>query len=476
MSIKRTTLLILLFGALPLAAWLFFMPIIKERNFQNLLSRISESEVLNKAILSVEAKYENEDDYLVQYNSLTPINLGSNFKLFTAAAALELLGPNFTFKTDLRLTDHGDLILVGGGDPTLEVQDFNDFSDALKELNWKGGKLFYNDQFFSGEKYGPNWNSAWLDKSFAVPISALQIHNNIINVFGVIDQQSEKFEITTLPLENYFKVIDQRKVVAKVQDVKNSTSAIWDNAKEVITLNGETTADLPFAISATVSDPSLYTAKIFAQELRKNGIQVTAIEKFSGENDDGKLIFEHSSSPLEEIIARMLKFSMNNYAETLIRTLGETKSMEGTEGSQKKGVLILTEFAKSLGISSGQFLAFDGSGLSYDTRVSADAIITLFEYTNKQTWKNVFWNSLSDAGNNGTLKSRFKDLDEDTILLGKTGTHVGATSLSGKIVRENGKNILFSIHIYGHKFTTQEASANIVPLIDKVVVLLEQQF
>ncbi len=467
--------LILAVTVLMLFIALIFIPYIKKFNFENFLEDISSNEILDNAILSVSAKYENEDEYLIQYNSTEKIHPGSNFKLFTAAYALEQLGSDFSFSTKLFLTKDNDLVLVGGGDPTLDVQDLNGFIQALKNLKWKAGKLFYDDNYFHGEQYGPNWDSMWFEEYFAVPVSGLQINDNLIEIFGINDEKTDEFEITTLPLKNHRGIIDEREIKTKIKEITNPTTAVWNTEDEIITLKGETTVNLPFSLSATVKNPGLYTAKIFAQELEAEGFTINEIGSINAENY-GVLVYEHNSKPLRELIPRMLKLSLNHYAESLIRVLGENSEMDDIEDSQAKGVASLTEFTKSLKIPSAQFQAFDGSGLSSSTRVSSESIIVLFDYIDHQNWRKYFWDSLSEAGKNGTLKSRFKSFDEGTILMGKTGTHVKANSLSGKIIRKNQKNILFSIHVYNHNFSTKESIINIVPIIDRIVILLEKQF
>lgn len=136
---------------------------------------------------------------------------------------------------------------------------------------------------------------------------------------------------------------------------------------------------------------------------------------------------------------------------------------------------ILKEFFDEIGIPAYEMTALDGSGLSPETRVTSRAILLLFDYVNTQPWADIFWKAFPESQVDGTLKYRFENAGLKHAVIGKTGTHGGASSLSGKIIQAD-KNILFSVHIYNHPFNTEESVAYIVPLIDKIIALLDKQF
>lgn len=461
---------------------LFYVtPWIKKINFNRYINKIQKNETLKNSILSVTAKYEGEKKNFMEFNAEKKIHPGSNFKLFTAAAVLKKLGPDFTYSTKLYKKGN-DLILMGSGDPTFKQKDFALFIEALKKTmpksnksNQSYGKIYYNDRAFKGEKLGPGWGQDWKNQYFAVPITGLQINNNLLEIHASKNEKTNKFEIKTAPLEKYGPLVDKMKYLTDPNQLSEPITAEMDENGR-ITLHGDTMLELPFRTSSVMKDPSRITAEVLKQELIKAGLtkNKTTIEK-KDETEFFKsaiLIYEYHSKPLKEIIFEMLKFSKNNYAETLIRTIAK-KNQKG--GNQKNGVEILKEFLKKMEITEYEINALDGSGLSPSTRVTGNAILKLFEYINQQEWKEIFWNALPQSQVDGTLKHRFENAKLEHPVIAKTGTHEFSSSLSGKILRP-GKNILFSIHIYNHPFSTEESVTEVIPIIDRIIALLDKQF
>lgn len=468
----------LFFTAIVLVLSVFFvLPFIKHRNFVNFLNDSENGEDLRGSIISVAARYEGGKENFFDYNGDKRIHPGSNFKLFTAVASLNYLKPDFAFKTKLYVQSQGsriDLILVGGGDPSFRQTDFVEFVDAVKKTGRILGNVYYDDSYFQGEKYGPAWNLDWRDQYFAVPITGLQIEDNLLNIRAGEIGDSGKFGIETRPIENYSQIIDKLTYFKDPNEMKLPVTAAMDD-QGVVTLVGDTMKELPFNTSAAMKDPSLFTAIALKQELLKAGLinSNAKVIQFKGDIANQKLIYEHKSKPLSDIVFQMLKFSKNNYAETLVRTLGKEV---GTEGSQKEGVTVLNDFFAEIGISDRQISAFDGSGLSPSTRVTGNAILELFDFVDTQDWKTVFWDALPESQKDGTLKYRFDNAGLQHQVIGKTGTHEFASSLSGKILREGGHNILFSVHIYNYPYSTEESVVKVRPVIDKIIALLDKQF
>ncbi len=483
MSIKGTAIklapITVFLAIILLVAFLFIIPKIKEANFSGFLKEVQEGYELNSSTISVMARYEGYEKNLVDFNGNKKIHPGSNFKLFTAAASLNYLGPNFTFKTKLyEFDDQGknSILLVGGGDPSFQQKSFEQFIEKLKVGPKITGDLYYDDTYFEGEKFGPDWSMNWKDEYFAVPITGLQINNNLLEIRGGEIASTGKFGIETWPIENYGKILDLMTYYQSGEDLNVPLTASTDDSG-VIIIRGDTLKDLPFKTSTTVKDPSLMTALVLKQELLKADLinDDVKVLKYNEEIDPSKLnlIYEHSSPKLSELVLQMLKFSKNNYAETMVRTLGREV---GDDGTQAAGVEILYDFFDEIGIDPYEIVAFDGSGLSPSTRATSNSFLVLFDYVNEQIWRDVFWNSLPESEKDGTLKHRFEEAGLKHQVIGKTGTHEFASSLSGKILRPESMDIIFSVHIYNHPYSTEDSVANVRPLIDQIVALIDKQF
>jgi D-alanyl-D-alanine carboxypeptidase/D-alanyl-D-alanine-endopeptidase (penicillin-binding protein 4) len=174
------------------------------------------------------------------------------------------------------------------------------------------------------------------------------------------------------------------------------------------------------------------------------------------------VLAEYQSAPLLEDIQVINKVSQNLHAEILLRLLGREK---GAAGTVESGLDVLHGFLNNAGIASDEYAFHDGSGLSRENLVTPHAIVQLLQYAASQPWGNEFRQSLPQAGVDGSLADRFKNLDPATHVYGKTGSLSGVKSLSGYAVTANGEQLVFSI--LTNNFTTPDN--RILDAIDSVV-------
>lgn len=468
------------------------IPYLKISTFYQLIDQIQTMSGFEGSTVVVNAKYEGDEDSVISKNIDVPVHPGSNYKLLTAAAALHYLTPDFVFKTDFytfKKNGKLNLLIKGYGDPTLKIENIQTIADYLKsEAVFINGDLFYDDSYFSGEEYGPDWKEEWKNIHFAVPISALQIGDNLLYIEGMGSSHNKNFAIETTPFKNYKFIVDKRVLV---NENKNISAVMEDDGTVVI--EGETTGDNDFSTSTNIRYPSLLTAQVFKQEFVGIGIMkagagvlpmtLEGLDKYGYEKE---LVCEYKSALLSEVVRRMLTFSKNNYGETLIRVLGEEANKEfkgdGSQviksqavGSQAKGVELLKKFlTDDVEILPRDFVGKDGSGMSPSARITGRAIFQLFDYVDKQSWKDIYWAAFPTSNNEGTLHYRFLGLNMSDLVVAKTGTHDFASSLSGKILRKDGA-ILFDIHIYNHHVPSEYVGNTVHPVIDMMIKLLDER-
>ena len=137
MSIKQPVAIILI----TISIVFFIIPKIKQHNFENLIEKISTRSDLKEATISLSAKYEGSENYLIQFNADKKIHPGSNFKLFTSTVSLEKLKPEFKIKTAIYLTPNNQLLIVGHGDPTFN-QTFRKLSKQSNKATGKAANYF----------------------------------------------------------------------------------------------------------------------------------------------------------------------------------------------------------------------------------------------------------------------------------------------------------------------------------------------
>ncbi|QQE72696.1 D-alanyl-D-alanine carboxypeptidase/D-alanyl-D-alanine-endopeptidase [Brevibacillus composti] len=379
----------------------------------------------------------------------------SNMKLFTTIAALDRLGPDYQWKTEVYLTGevsnggvlNGDLVLKGLGDPSLTSADLQSIASALKEkgIEQVNGKLLVDDSYFDGIRLGFGW--MWDDEpyGYSAQISALAVHKNAVNITVEPGAAAGDTPVLTMdPGTEYLQVDNQLQTVAG----KGSQIAVErPRGTNRLIFTGTIGVDAPpYEEAVTMEDPALFAADIWMQRLGAAGIKLhpqAKAEKTTVTN--GVPFYTHLSPPLSEIITELNKESDNFYAEMLLKTLG---AVEKGEGSAEAGSEVVAEVLKRAGIEGG-FVQKDGSGLSRFNWITASQMVRLLSFVQDQEYRDVFEQSLPVAGVDGTLKNRLKGTAAEKRVAAKTGSMGGVNTLSGYATAKNGNKLAFSILING---------------------------
>ena len=418
----------------------------------------------------------------------------SNTKLFTTAAALALIGPDYKFRTTLetsgsldkygRLT--GDLMLVGRGDPNLSgrelpyntrtqrnadpIRVLEKLADELvqKGVKYVDGDIVADDSYFAFERYGEGWSQDDLVWPDGAPVSALTVNDNVIFVQILPGARAgDKAFVSVTPFADYY-TIDNRLLTTPA----GTGRKIYINREPgstTLTLWGTMPMDdAGVNEGLSIEDPAEFAANVFRHLLEVRGVAVygkqktrhtdlaslstfTSVVIASSRGGDehsltspsGPLVLaEYKSPPLSEDVEVINKVSQNLHAEILLRLLGREK---GTGGTVQAGLEVLHGFLNNAGISGDEYVFFDGSGLSRQNLVTPHAVVSLLGYAVTQPWGKEFHDSLPVAGVDGSLADRFKDLDPRAHVYAKTGSLGGVKTLSGYAVTAKGEEIAFSI-------------------------------
>ncbi|HEY7616901.1 MAG TPA: D-alanyl-D-alanine carboxypeptidase/D-alanyl-D-alanine-endopeptidase, partial [Terriglobales bacterium] len=418
----------------------------------------------------------------------------SNTKLFTTAAALELIGQDYSFRTTVEtngsLDKHGrltgDLVLVGRGDPNLSgrqlpyslrtqrnehpIQVLEALSDELvkKGVKYVDGDLIADDSYFAFERYGEGWSQDDLVWADGAPVSALTINDNVVfvNILPA-DRVGERAFVSISPFASYYR-IDNRILTTPV----GTGRKIFINREPgstVLTLWGNMPLDDAGANEAlAIEDPAEFAATVFRQLLATRGVTiygrertrhtelaslstltVTATAPARGGNESASLtqnqplvLASYQSKPLIEDVRVINKVSQNLHAELLLRLLGREK---GTAGTVEGGLEVLRGFLNRAGVASDQYVFFDGSGLSRQNLVTPHAVVQLLRYAAAQPWGGNFRSTLPVGGVDGSLSERFKNLALQGRVNAKTGSLGGVKSLAGYATTDRGEQVAFSI-------------------------------
>ncbi|MEZ0235078.1 MAG: D-alanyl-D-alanine carboxypeptidase/D-alanyl-D-alanine-endopeptidase [Actinomycetota bacterium] len=168
-------------------------------------------------------------------------------------------------------------------------------------------------------------------------------------------------------------------------------------------------------------DPERLAAKALTKKLEARGIEVTGRPGLGSPPPGLVSMATVRSDPLATIMRRMNLVSSNFRAEVLAKLLGATRL--GSPGTIAKGARVIEGFADAQGV---RLEAHDGSGLSYDNRVSADGVVEMLRVAEQAPWGDALRGTLP-AGGEGTLEDRLQTV----TVRAKTGTLIEVSALSG---------------------------------------------
>jgi D-alanyl-D-alanine carboxypeptidase/D-alanyl-D-alanine-endopeptidase (penicillin-binding protein 4) len=432
----------------------------------------------------------------------------SNMKLFTTAAAIERLGPDFVFRTTVETQtapdDQGrvqDLFLVGRGDPNLGSRVlpytpkappqnpadkvFQELADQVKARGVRqvAGALVADDGYFLWEPYSHNWAAEDLQWGYGAPVTALAFNDNtLILRVRPGGKVGERAEVRSEPISDYYQLNNRLETTAVGTEkrifVERAPGSMQLDVWGQIPLDAGEDAE-----TVAIAQPPQLIGELFRQALEARGIAVrggvevrhlSRLEAAALGNPFANLpsrfvLAEHVSPPLREDIKVTNKVSQNLHAEMLLRTLGREV---GNYGSLTVGLQVLNAFAAQAGVLPGETYFSDGSGLSREDLVAPHAVVKLLTYMARSPRFGAFFDSLPVAGVDGTLAERFKGTRAQGRIHAKTGTVEHVNALSGYMDLPDGRRLAFSILGNSHPLKDMDGAAT----LDRIALAVYEWF
>ena len=422
-----------------------------------------------------------------QDKCLTPASV---MKLITSAAALEILGPEYTFTTEVKYSGpinkskgilKGNLIIEGGGDPALGSPYFDDhYGDFLKEwindirslgIRRIEGKIISDDSYYDYLPIPSKW--LWEDTGnyYGAGVYGLSVLDNTYEIHF------------TTSGEGSYPVITKITPDACRYDLINYLTASGTTDKGYIfsapySASGWIAGTIPvnnpdFILKASIPDPPLVLAEMLDSRLESEGINISGnpstlrLEK--SEPDKGSVTISLTDSPpLKRIIEVLNHESINLYAETLLKEL-DKKS--GGKGSTAGGLEVILEYLDTTGISKSNLFLTDGSGLSPVNAVSSRGIVNLLYFMrNRGRYFEDYISSLPVGGKEGTLSSYFLDPAFDNRIRAKSGSMTRVRSYAGFIKTKSDRELIFSIIINDFSGSSARIIAGIESILKDTIL------
>lgn len=443
--------------------WLILFWIVPAAGSAQTLERLINTLSNNEAFWSVSVRAE-DGAVLEDLNAAKLIIPASNQKLYTTAAALDRLGKDYRFTTNIYSNGYlqdsvwvGDLIIKGSGDPAISGTLYNKdreyvFRELLGQLQAKGikaidGILKSDISFFDDEVYPPGWD--WYDMSFyyAVQINALSFNNNAfdLEVFadgGVGEEPRIDWypKISSLKIHNNQTIVEPHKKYDEYYRRFLGTNEF------------DLGSDLPKGYyeteSLSVDGADAFFLETFKDFLNRNGVMIKAQADFSlrearSDYRAYTVLAAHTSEPLSVMIDRINKESDNFYAEMVLKTLAAEK--QGEPGTFENGITEVRSFLAEQRVDTNFVLMNDGSGLAGGNFTTTGNLTQLLTSMQHHKQFDTYYNSLPIAAKDGSLAHRFRTSLLAENLRAKTGFVGGVRTLSGYFTAKSGKKVAFSI-------------------------------
>ena len=432
----------------------------------------------------------------------------SNMKMFTTAAALEELGPDYVFRTTVESDVEPDpqghvvnLYLVGRGDPNLGTRIFpyryhgpsqpavkflQDLADQVKARGIREitGKLVADDRYFVWEPFAPDWAADDLEWGYGAPVTALAFNDNLLTLrVTPAAKPGDPAGVRLDPVPDYFKL--QAAVVTSPAGTEKHYSVDRLPGSTQLDVWGQIPVDAgEDTDTVAIANPPELMAELFEKALEAQGIAVkgqiavrrsTRLEAASSPAPPPAtppriVVAEYVSPPLSEAIKPVNKESENLHAEMLLRTLGRVLK---NQGSLEDGLEALNEFdAQRVGILPGETYFSDGSGLSREDLVAPSAAVKLLVYMAHSPHFQAYFDSLPVSGVDGTLAHRLSSEQVKGRIHAKTGSVEHVNTLSGYMDAPSGKRLVFSIMANNHPLPNTAGQE----VLDAITVEIYKQF
>jgi D-alanyl-D-alanine carboxypeptidase/D-alanyl-D-alanine-endopeptidase (penicillin-binding protein 4) len=394
----------------------------------------------------------------------------------------------------------GDLTIYGRGDPSIAARFNNgDYFKAIDDLASRivaagvkrvEGDIVCDESYFVGPKYGAGWNWEDLTWYYGAEVTPLTVNDNALDLFikpgPAVGQPAV---ITTGPPDPLLTIVN--KVITSAKGLRREISIQRGLGENSITITGTIPLeDRGYTGGIGISHPALLFVYLLRTSLAQKGVVISGKSRTVNESSPPVLmtgtavaasvvmpfrdeIATLQSPPFSVIAAQTLKPSQNLYTELILRTLGKVTPPPATtsnlgQTSEELGIEAVKSFLKAVGIRPEALNLDDGSGLSRNDMITAEASVQLLTFMSKHRYANVFRDALPIAGVDGTLRNRFKGTPAENNVRAKTGSLSSAASLGGYVTTAAGEKLACSIMVNNYPRDVEPRTL----CIDPIAILL----
>ncbi|HTI18963.1 MAG TPA: D-alanyl-D-alanine carboxypeptidase/D-alanyl-D-alanine-endopeptidase [Trinickia sp.] len=387
---------------------------------------------------------------VVAVNAAKPMMPASTMKLVTTYSGLEILGPDYRWRTrayadgtvDANGMLHGDLYIQGTGDPKLVPEELIDLVDRIRKAGITGidGALVLDKQFFdSSTRDLPPFDDDVSAPYNVGPDPLLYAFKSLS--FTVTPSSGGSVSIEVVPELAQLKI--ENSLRARPGACRSAEAAMPSVTPEQDgTLQALFSGEYPVrcgarTVNLAVLDHSAFFAGGFLALWRQQGGSFNGTTREAAVPAGARLVATHEGPPLGEIVRDINKFSNNVMARNLFLTIGAVSGKP--PATPEKSAQAIERFLGAHGLAMPEVALFNGSGLTREEHISALSLADLLQAANASPVAQVFVASLPVAGIDGTMRNRLRN---DPVLGNahiKTGTLRDVRAIAGYVAAANGE-------------------------------------
>jgi D-alanyl-D-alanine carboxypeptidase/D-alanyl-D-alanine-endopeptidase (penicillin-binding protein 4) len=437
----------------------------RPESLQTDLDHIFEASALAGALVAVRVDSLRDGRTLYARHNTSRVIPASALKILTTAVAARRLGWDYRFETRLEMSGpaedgvlRGDLIVIGGGDPSIAAQDLREapvFGEWAATLRLAGitridGRVIGDDSAFDDEPLGAGWAWDYLSAGYAAPSGALSYNENVVVVRATPGRTAGVPAQVEIGPPGHDLEPDIQVVTDPAGSAAMLTVARLPGRTSVLIRGRVPAGGAPVIRTTTIENPSQFFVEGFRLALARRGIHVRDGARDIDDLADApqpaarRLVARHLSAPLSSLVGYAMKVSQNYYGEMLLKAAGRRPA--DVPGSTERGRAAVRETLAEWKIPTDTLVLHDGSGLSRYNYVSTDLMTeVLVRVWQDERLRGPFVAALPVGGHDGTLEGRMRNSRLDRRVQAKTGTISNVRSLAGYLERDSGEKLAFTM-------------------------------
>ncbi|HEU0282150.1 MAG TPA: D-alanyl-D-alanine carboxypeptidase/D-alanyl-D-alanine-endopeptidase [Gallionella sp.] len=404
--------------------------------------------------VAIEVREAGARKPFLSLNADRPMNPASTMKLLTTYAALDMLGPAYSWKTEAYLDGelkdgvlYGNLVLKGYGDPKFTLEQFWLW---LRELRARGlheirGDLVLDRSFFELPPHDPAAFDNDPVRAYNVGPDALLLNFNTLRLRYLPDKNGMKV-ISEPPLDGV--KLDNRLAPQSAPKASRSNCDNWDDSITVqpdgdsVILQGGYPGECGEREQhLSVMPHTRYVEAVFRALWQELGGSLKGKQREGIASGNAQLFSTHHSEPLSAVIRDINKFSNNVMARQLFLTLGggDASKERATPTNIERSTRIVQDWLQKQQLDFPELVLENGAGLSRNERISAAHLAQLLQHAAAHPLSAEFEASLPILGVDGSVKKRLRESAAASHAHLKTGTLEGVKAIAGYVRSQGGR-------------------------------------